>query len=165
MKLHYHNRHCSRRVRKMKLKNAVERRAKLRFAVSREVRYKLLENDKIIATGKGETIDMSSGGVAFRTAAASQTTMPEAGRYIELSISWPALLDNNCPMRLVVYGRVTRVSDSTIVSTVEKWEFRTGSRQVTPVIPIQTDHRLIRWVEYRKDVLMKSAAGPASALA
>jgi hypothetical protein len=148
----------------MRLKNATERRAKLRFALKREVRYKLLENDKIIATGQGETIDMSSGGVAFRTTI-SQATIPEASYYIELSISWPALLDDSCPMRLVVYGRVTRVSDSMIASTVEKWEFRTGSRQVTPVIPIQTDHRLMRWVEYRKDVLMKSAAGAASALA
>lgn len=149
----------------MKLKNAMERRAKLRFAVNREVRYKLLKNDRIVATGKGETINMSSGGVAFRTDALSQATLPEGGHYIELSISWPALLDNNCPMRLVVFGKVTRVSDSMIASTVEKWEFRTGSRQITPAIPMQTDQRLMRWVEYRKDVLMKSAAGPASALA
>jgi hypothetical protein len=148
----------------MKSKDVLERRSKLRFAMNREVRYKLLENDKIIASGEGETIDMSSGGVAFRTDAFSKA-VPETGHYIELSISWPALLDNTCPMRLVVYGRVTRVSESMVASTVEKWEFRTGSRKVTPVIPTQTDHRLLRWVEYRKDVLMKSAAGSASALA
>jgi hypothetical protein len=144
----------------MRIKNPLERRSKLRFAINRELRYKLLENEKIIATGRGETVDMSSGGVAFRTDMALN-----AGDYIELSISWPALLDDTCPMRLVVYGRITRQSGSLIASTVEKWEFRTGSRRVTPVIPMQTDNRLLRWAEYRKDVVMKMAAAPASAMA
>jgi hypothetical protein len=144
----------------MKIKNPLERRAKLRFAINRELRYKLLENEKIIATGHGETIDMSSAGVAFRT------DMPlNAGDYIELSISWPALLDDTCPMRLVVFGRINRHSGSLIASTVEKWEFRTGSRRVKPVIPMHTDNRLLRWAEYRKDVLMKTAVAPASAMA
>jgi hypothetical protein len=30
---------------------------------------------------------------------------------------------------------------------------------------MQTDNRLLRWAEYRKDVLMKTAAAPASAMA
>jgi len=145
----------------MKLKNASDRRTKLRFAINCELRYKLLENEKIIAKGQGETIDMSSGGVAFRTDVALS-----AGNYIELSISWPALLDDSCPMRLVVYGKVVRRSDELAACTVEKWEFRTGSRQTTPVIPMHTDNRLIRWVEYRKEVMMKSAVtAAASALA
>jgi PilZ domain-containing protein len=143
----------------MKRRNATERRAKLRFPVSREMRYKLLENGKIIATGHGETTDMSSGGIAFRTNA-----MAEAGDYLELSISWPALLDDTCPMRLVVYGRLVRRSESLVVCSVEKWEFRTGSRQLQQVVPMQPDNRLLRWVEYRRDVLMKTAA-TASAMA
>lgn len=142
----------------MKLKNASERRTKLRFAINCELRYKLLEDEKVIAMGRGETVDMSSGGVAFRTDVALS-----AGNYIELSIKWPALLDDSCPMRLVVYGRVVRRSDSVAACTVEKWEFRTGSRQTTPVIPMHTDNRLIRWVEYRKEVLMKTASETATA--
>jgi hypothetical protein len=144
----------------MKLKDAGERRSKLRFALTRELRYKLLEDEKIIATGSGETVDMSSGGIAFRTTAALA-----AGNYIELSISWPKLLDDTCPMRLVVYGRVVRLSDPLVACTVEKWEFRTGSRHTTPVIPINAnaDNRLIRWIEYRKEVLMKTASASASA--
>lgn len=142
----------------MKLKNAIERRTKLRFAVNREMRYKLLDNEKIVATGQGETVDISSGGVAFRADADLA-----AGNYIELSISWPALLDDSCPMRLVVYGRVVRRADALVASTVEKWEFRTGSRKVSTPMPIHTDNRLIRWVEYRKEVLMKTAAAAAMA--
>jgi hypothetical protein len=144
----------------MKLKNEVERRTKLRFALNRDLRYKLLDHEKIVATGEGETVDMSSGGIAFRTDADLT-----AGNYIELSISWPALLGDSCPMRLVVYGKVVRRSDGLVASTVEKWEFRTGSGKLSPVIPIHTDQRLIRWIEYRKEVMMKAAMAPATVTA
>jgi hypothetical protein len=101
---------------KLKFDRSMDRRNKLRFPFNRELRYKLLENDTIIAAGEGETIDMSSGGVAFRT---NKTVT--AGTLIELSISWPALLYDSCPMRLVVFGRVARRSDSVAACTVEKW--------------------------------------------
>src|ERR1700729_2617889 len=111
---------------KIRFDNSLDRRNKLRFPFNRELRYKLLENDTIIAAGEGETIDMSSGGVAFRT----NKTL-KAGSLIELSISWPALLYDSCPMRLVVFGRVARLSNSgaactapcTAACTIEKWEF------------------------------------------
>jgi hypothetical protein len=144
----------------MKLKNALDRRTKLRFALNRELRYKLLDHEKIVATGEGETVDMSSGGIAFRTDADLT-----AGNYIELSISWPALLGDSCPMRLVVYGKVVRRSDGMVASTVEKWEFRTGSGKISLVAPVQTDQRLIRWIEYRKEVMMKAAIAPATVTA
>jgi hypothetical protein len=144
----------------MKFDRSMDRRNKLRFPFNREMRYKLLENDSIIAAGEGETIDMSSGGVAFRTHKALT-----AGSLIELSISWPALLYDSCPMRLVVFGRVARREDLVAACTVEKWEFRTGSRQATAVIPIGTDSRLLRWLDYRKEVLMKASAAAANAAA
>jgi hypothetical protein len=137
---------------KLRFDRSMDRRSKLRFPFNRELRYKLLENDTIVAAGEGETIDMSSGGVSFRT----NKTLT-AGSLIELSISWPALLDDSCPMRLVVFGRVARRSDSVAACTVEKWEFRTGSRMATSVIPIGADSRLMRWLDYRKEVLMKGS--------
>ncbi len=146
----------------MKHRTQMERRTKLRFPINRELRFKLLEDAKIVATGYGQTIDMSSGGIAFFT-----DTDLSAGNYIELSISWPALLDDSCPMRLVVYGEVVRHAGSIGACTVEKWEFRTGSRQLhlTPA-PIQmTDNRLKRWVEYRRETSVKAGASPAMAIA
>ena len=136
----------------------MDRRTKLRFPIERELRYKLLQNDKIVATGQGETVNMSSGGIAFRTA-----KVLAAGDYIELSIAWPELLDGTCPVRLVVYGKVARRSDSLVASTVEKWEFRTGSRQLALVVPMRIDNRLMRWMEYRNQVTMKMSAAPATA--
>jgi len=145
---------------RLRFDRSMDRRSKLRFPFNRELRYKLLENDTIVAAGEGETIDMSSGGVAFRT----NKTLA-SGSLIELSISWPALLDDSCPMRLVVFGRVARRSDSVAACTVEKWEFRTGSRMSTSVIPIGTDSRLMRWLDYRKEVLMKANAAAVNTAA
>ena len=145
---------------KLKFDTSTNRRTKLRFPFNREMRYKLLDNDTIVAAGEGETIDMSSGGVAFRTNKALT-----AGSLVELSISWPALLYDSCPMRLVVFGRVARRADSVAACTVEKWEFRTGSRLANTVIPIGTDSRLLHWLEYRKEVLLKAAAAAASTAA
>jgi len=48
------------------------------------------------------------------------------GAALELSISWPALLDQTCPIRLVVFGRVLRGAGRAAVCTVNKHEFRTA---------------------------------------
>ena len=85
------------------MKRDNDRRSKFRFAIERDVRYKLAEDGVVAASGAGRTIDMGSGGVAF------VTEQPLThGACVELSISWPVLLDESCPMRLIVYGRVLR---------------------------------------------------------
>ena len=98
-----------------------ERRARCRFGMRRELRYKLVKGRSIVAAGAGYTIDVGSGGVAFF---ADDELKP--GAAVELSISWPALLDQTCPIRLVVFGRVLRGAGHTTVCTVDKHEFRTA---------------------------------------
>jgi len=128
----------------------------MRFPMNREMRYKLLENDRIVAAGLGTTANMGSGGIAFQ----SDAELPD-GYFIELSISWPALLDDVCPMRLIVFGRVLRGSEETKVCSVEKWEFRTQSRQATTNMPLRIDGKLQRWAEYRKEVMTRASASIA----
>lgn len=130
-------------------KREAERRRKTRFPICRELRYKLLENDTIVAQGTGETIDIASGGISFTT---GQPLM--SGAYIELSISWPVLLDENTRMRLVVFGRLVRSTNQAAACTVEKYEFRTQARSTTAVCEIRQDSMLQRWAdELRKGVL------------
>jgi hypothetical protein len=130
----------------------------MRFPMERELRYKLLEQDRIVAAGLGTTSNVSSGGVAFQ----ADEELP-TGSFIELSISWPALLDDVCPMRLIVFGRVVRGEDAMKVCSVEKWEFRTQSRQVAANVPLRIDSKLQRWAEYRKEVMMRASVAGASA--
>ncbi|SPE41485.1 Type IV pilus assembly PilZ [Candidatus Sulfopaludibacter sp. SbA3] len=126
-----------------------ERRNKARFPLRRELRYKLLDDNSIIAAGVGETINISSSGVAFSI---DQRLKP--GGFIELSVSWPVLLDQNCPMRLIVFGRVQRSSQERAVCTVDKYEFRTQARTIQAIAPVRNDSMLQRWADgFRRESL------------
>jgi hypothetical protein len=100
-----------------------DRRLKKRFLIERDVRYKLLNGQNIADAGLGKTLDMSSAGVSFTT---QQPLV--MGTLVELSISWPALLNDNCPMKLMVFGRVVRSGATNAATTIEKYEFRTSGR-------------------------------------
>jgi hypothetical protein len=50
------------------------------------------------------------------------------GRRMELSISWPAQLNNQCALQLVARGRVVRSSERGQAAVeIEQYEFRTSS--------------------------------------
>ncbi len=127
----------------------LERRTKARFPIRRELRYKVLEDNTIVASGVGRTLDISSSGLAFDI---DQNVKP--GAFIELSISWPVLLDESCPMRLIVFGRVLRSGLQNSACTVDKYEYRTQSRVFQTAGPVRTDSMLQRWADgYRREVL------------
>src|SRR5258708_14664918 len=83
------------------IKRDTERRLKHRFAIQREIRYKMTADGAVVASGSGETLNVGSGGVSFATESSLMV-----GAFVELSISWPVLLDEICPMRLIVFGRI-----------------------------------------------------------
>jgi c-di-GMP-binding flagellar brake protein YcgR len=101
-----------------------ERRTKKRFQIEQEVRYKMLYGQRIAETGTGRTINVSSGGVFFTT-----ENILTAGMPVELSMNWPVLLHDSCPMKLMIYGCVIRSGQNGSAVAIERYEFRTqGSR-------------------------------------
>jgi hypothetical protein len=101
-----------------------DRRAKKRFHIEQEVRYKMLYGQRIAETGVGKTVNVSSGGVWFT----AENTLT-AGMPVELSMNWPVLLNDSCPMKLMIYGCVIRSSGKSAAVSIERYEFRTqGSR-------------------------------------
>jgi len=116
-----------------------DRRTKHRFAMQREVRFKVLENDRIVANGTGRTIDISSGGVAF------EAPCVKAGALVELSISWPVLLAESCLMRLIVFGRVVRTGKRDAACTIDRYEFRTQGRVCKDPVQAAINGPLRRW--------------------
>lgn len=121
----------------------VERRAKRRFVMEREIRYRVLDQDKIIGAGSGKTFNLSSSGVEFST----ERDLPP-GAFVELSIAWPALLENRCPLQLIGFGRVLRSAGGRVASTIEQYEFRTLARAVPEGSWLgRSDHKLRRWAE------------------
>ena len=101
-----------------------ERRSKRRFQIEQDVRYKMLYGQRIAETGTGRTLNISSGGVWFTT-----ENLLTAGMPVELSMNWPVLLNDSCPMKLMIYGCVIRSNDKGAAVAIERYEFRTqGSR-------------------------------------
>jgi hypothetical protein len=100
-----------------------ERRTKKRFHIEQEVRYKMLYGQRIAETGAGRTLNISSNGVFFTT-----ENVLTAGMPVELSMNWPVLLHDSCPMKLMIYGCVIRTSDRGAAVAIERYEFRTQGR-------------------------------------
>jgi hypothetical protein len=109
-----------------------ERRSKRRFLIEQEVRYKMLYGQRIAETGTGRTLNVSSGGVFFTT-----ENVLTAGMPVELSMNWPVLLHDSCPMKLMIYGCVIRSSDRGAAVAIERYEFRTQGKsfQQPQVVP------------------------------
>jgi hypothetical protein len=75
-------------------------------------------------TGVGRTLNISSSGVWF-----SSDNVLTSGMPVELSLTWPVLLNDVCPMKLMIYGCVVRSNDRGAAVAIERYEFRTqGSK-------------------------------------
>ncbi len=115
-----------------------ERRLKKRFPVIQEVRYKMLYGQRIAEIGTGTTANISSSGIWFTTEGVLTAGMP-----VELSLNWPVLLNDTCPMKLMIYGCVVRANNKGAAVAIERYEFRTqGSRAfhqsvATPAVEIR----------------------------
>jgi hypothetical protein len=97
-----------------------ERRRTDRFPIETDLRYTLVEAKEVSAPGTGRTLNMSSSGILFTTAA----QLP-LGRRVELSVDWPAQLNENCGLKLIAMGRVVRSSADSSAMRIEKYDFRT----------------------------------------
>ncbi|PWU11619.1 MAG: hypothetical protein C5B51_02240 [Terriglobia bacterium] len=114
-----------------------ERRMKRRFLIEQEVRYKMLYGQRIAETGAGKTLNISSSGVWFTT-----ENMLTIGMPVELSMNWPVLLNDSCPMKLMIYGCVVRSNEKGAAVAIERYEFRTQGRSfqqpvMTPAIEMR----------------------------
>jgi hypothetical protein len=99
-----------------------DRRHSDRFPIEREVRYRVLSKRSNDEAGDGRTINISSSGVLFTS---QHILLP--GRRMELSISWPAQLNNKCALKLVARGRVVRFEHGRAAIEIQQYEFRTQS--------------------------------------
>jgi hypothetical protein len=100
-----------------------ERRRSSRFPIEREIRYKTLTQRAEPQLGNGKTLNISSSGVLFTT----EHEFP-VGTRLEVSISWPAQLNERVMLNLVARGRVTRFGNGRLALQIQQYEFRTQSR-------------------------------------
>jgi len=95
-----------------------DRRDDRRYPIELELQYRVLARKRTHLQGDGRTLNMSSGGILFT----GDQNLP-AGAFVELSINWPVLLQNACPLTLLVVGRVVRCEDQTLAVKTSRYEF------------------------------------------
>jgi hypothetical protein len=98
-----------------------ERRRDRRYHLQLELKWKLIRRRRVLDTGIGQTIDVSSGGILFDAG----RHLPE-GLNVELSISWPVLLHNVAPLQLIASGKIVRAEGHQVAIQTVQHEFRTA---------------------------------------
>jgi hypothetical protein len=99
-----------------------ERRAKARYPVVAEVRYAIARG-QLVENALGHTVNMSSTGLLLESAHA----LP-VGRKIELSMSWPVLLNGVTGLTLRATGRTIRMQGRYTAVQILNHHFRTSGR-------------------------------------
>ncbi|MBV9505690.1 MAG: hypothetical protein JO323_11875 [Acidobacteriia bacterium] len=94
-----------------------------------ELRWKLTRRRRLLASGRGITLNMSSRGVLLET----ELPVPGAGM-LELSISWPVLLNRVAVLQLVVAGPIVRLSGRRVAMRISHHDFRTQRGQTGPAV-------------------------------
>jgi hypothetical protein len=102
-------------------KSPLERRKAPRYTVNLHLQYLILSStERVTETGMGQTIDVSSSGVRFKSQA------PIApGRHVRLLVDWPILLDGSAKLQLVVEGTVVRSNETETALRVVRHVFKT----------------------------------------
>ena len=105
-----------------------ERRSRQRFRIVLDVSYTCLSGRQ--PPGVGKVLDISSKGAWFTTECARKH-----GTRVELSVNWPARLNDISPLKLMIYGSVVRSENSAAAIRIEQYEFRTRASTPSPVLP------------------------------
>jgi hypothetical protein len=102
-----------------------DRRSDRRYQIQLELRWRLIRRRKVLFSGEGRTVDLSSGGLLFDAG----RPLP-AGLNVEISAAWPVLLRQETPMQLAVSGRIVRSQGNLVAIRMVQHEFRTARSSV-----------------------------------
>ena len=100
--------------------SGADRRTNARFPCRLAVSYQALEHPFFSGTATSETLNISSKGLLFSTDEALQP-----GQLLQVSVDWPARLENQVPLKLVAEGRIVRNLNGQAAMRIDKYEFRT----------------------------------------
>jgi hypothetical protein len=107
------------RTNSMELING-DRRNDRRYTIELSLEYRTTGPGSRSECGSGTSIDIGRGGISFE----GQHDL-RAGTMAELSMDWPHLLQDRCPLRLIVTGRVVWSHAGRIALKIRRYEFRT----------------------------------------
>jgi hypothetical protein len=106
-----------------------DRRGDRRYAHEMELQFSYMLGGTTYF-GSGLTGDLSRTAVRFVT-----DNPPPQGADVELQIAWPFLLQNVCPLELVVRGTTTATNERGTILQMNHYEFRTcGQRSFVSAV-------------------------------
>ena len=102
-----------------------ERRRRKRFRLIAQAQYSVagIEARAVIR-------NISSGGILLKT-----DDILRVGQRIQVFVDWPVLLENRCPLRLVIHGIVLRSDLSGTAVGLTKYDFRIRPKASAPGSP------------------------------
>jgi hypothetical protein len=98
-----------------------DRRGAERFAIERDIRWKLRGKKTREAPALSRTVNISSAGVLFRT---YEDLL--SGKLVEVAISWPVPLEDDGTLELIACGRLVRCTAGLAAIQFQKREFRSS---------------------------------------
>jgi hypothetical protein len=104
---------------------ATDRRLNQRYPIDIPLQYKLLWRGKVVKTGQGRTVNLSSSGALIDCGVA----LPK-GVQLELSIEWPAKIDGKVGLSLVAVGKAVRAAGQNVAVAYSQHSFRTRGLRV-----------------------------------
>jgi hypothetical protein len=111
------------------------------YPIQLDLRYKVLNPNSTVA-GTGKTLEISSTGIVFIADGPI-----EPGTKVELSMAWPALLDNCVALQFVSEVKITVREGQTLRANIWKYHFRTRGtgaslqKTVANVVEMPGPHR------------------------
>jgi hypothetical protein len=118
-----------------------DRRLTRRFPIGMAAQYKLLRYGRVVNTGEGRTLNLSSGGALIWCEGA----LPK-GHSIELSLLWPVRLDGRVGMSLEVAGTTVRATGNTVAVAFSRHYFRTRNLRAPDSIAIPGSENCVRTI-------------------
>ena len=106
-------------------------RATIRYPVRMNLRYSLFRSKRVLKTGRGTTINLSSSGILFE----AKESLPP-GYTVHLVIRWPGTIDNRVGLVLEIVARTVRRQGSSTAAVIVRHQFhfrslrRAGDRGV-----------------------------------
>jgi hypothetical protein len=110
-----------------------DRRASQRYECQLELWFEHHDRRGVRQLGHGVTADLSRAAIRFIT-----ETPPCTGATVVLHVSWPFLLQNVCPLELILTGSVDHVTERGAILMIRGYEFKTCGERSFEEPPPQT---------------------------
>lgn len=93
-----------------------------------DLEYRSVAPGGVVKAGRGRTVRISSTCLQMECA----DSLPEQSK-VELSIDWPARLDNGVGLKLWAVGRTVSAPGYTTLVEIQRYEFRTRSKHASRI--------------------------------